>query len=309
MENIKVLYIAGSGRSGTTLLGELLGQSKDIFNAGELRYIWEKSIKENLLCGCEKTFHDCVVWQEIISRAFKGLNNIRRYEDEIIKLQYSVDRIRYIPFLKYGRFKNNLQTYTEKYLYPLYASINEVTRTNIIIDISKYPSYLYLLAGCDFIDLSVIHLVRDSRGVAFSWNKKKLYENSSTKTLDIHKYSSTKSSSDWLIHNTLFMWMGKNIGADKFMFIKYEDFVDDPRGTINDVSSMLGVDIDLSFINDGNEASLNNNHIIAGNPLRFKSRQINIKLDDEWKKSMAFKEKIIVSLMTYPLLRKYRYGV
>ena len=39
-----VLYVAGAGRSGSTLLDNLLGQIPGFFSAGELRYVWERGL-------------------------------------------------------------------------------------------------------------------------------------------------------------------------------------------------------------------------------------------------------------------------
>ena len=63
---IKVIYIICASRSGSTLLGRILGQHKDLFYAGEIEEIWEKSFIENQLCGCGKLFKECNVWQKII---------------------------------------------------------------------------------------------------------------------------------------------------------------------------------------------------------------------------------------------------
>ena len=47
-----VLYVAGSGRSGSTLLARLLDQVDGLFAAGELRYVWQRGLLEDRLCGC-----------------------------------------------------------------------------------------------------------------------------------------------------------------------------------------------------------------------------------------------------------------
>lgn len=37
---VRVLYIAGTGRSGTTIFSNLLGQVPGCLAAGEVRYAW-----------------------------------------------------------------------------------------------------------------------------------------------------------------------------------------------------------------------------------------------------------------------------
>ena len=49
---VKVLYIAGPGRSGSTVLGNVLGEIEGFFHGGELNFIWEHNLIENRLCSC-----------------------------------------------------------------------------------------------------------------------------------------------------------------------------------------------------------------------------------------------------------------
>ncbi len=307
MKKIKVLYIASYGRSGTTLLERLLGQVNDLFPAGELRYIWERSIKENQLCGCNKTFKDCEVWQRIIKNAFSNPKKIYKDIDKIIKLQYSMDRIRCIVSLKLGRFNDNLKTFCQEYVYPLYSSILGTTDKKIIIDSSKFPSYLYILSKCDFIDLHVIHMIRDSRAVAYSWGRKKLKPEITNKINYMPRYSLIKSSINWITFNLLILRIGKRIGPDKYIQVRYEDMVKDPETALQSILKSLNIKNSLSFLNDKNYVNLPAYHSVSGNPMRFKTGSIKLQIDDEWKRKMPAKDKLLVSLITYPFSKKFYY--
>src|SRR2546423_11254588 len=61
----KILYIAGWGRSGTTLFDNILGQLDGFFSGGELRYVWE-----GRLCGCGVLVSECEIWSEVLDDAF-----------------------------------------------------------------------------------------------------------------------------------------------------------------------------------------------------------------------------------------------
>ena len=41
-----VLYIAGTGRSGSTVLANILGEVEGVFTAGEVRYLWQRGLRE-----------------------------------------------------------------------------------------------------------------------------------------------------------------------------------------------------------------------------------------------------------------------
>src|SRR3712207_8209479 len=49
---VKVLYVVGLGRSGSTILSNSLGQIGGFFSGGELNFIWRHNVLENRLCGC-----------------------------------------------------------------------------------------------------------------------------------------------------------------------------------------------------------------------------------------------------------------
>ena len=55
----------------------------------------------------------------------------------------------------------------------LYSSIMARTGCSVIVDSSKFASYGHLLASNPAFDVRVIHLVRDSRAVAHSWQRRK----------------------------------------------------------------------------------------------------------------------------------------
>ncbi|HMB70712.1 MAG TPA: sulfotransferase, partial [bacterium] len=67
---LKVLYIAGNGRSGSTLLDVILGQIPGFFPVGEVRNVWDYGVVENRPCGCGEAFHDCPFWSRILSGAY-----------------------------------------------------------------------------------------------------------------------------------------------------------------------------------------------------------------------------------------------
>jgi len=64
---IKVLYITGWGRSGSTILDNIMGQIDGFFSVGELRYIWDRNLIENRLCGCGVPLEECPIWSQILA--------------------------------------------------------------------------------------------------------------------------------------------------------------------------------------------------------------------------------------------------
>ena len=75
-DKIKILYIAGAGRSGSTLIDILLGKIDGFTSFGELRWIWQRSFRENQLTGDDLPFKESPFWNEVVQQAFGGFDKI-----------------------------------------------------------------------------------------------------------------------------------------------------------------------------------------------------------------------------------------
>ena len=65
----QIVYMAGSGHSGSTLLGMMLGKHPEISDLGEANRLYisaraKKSIKPHL-CGCGKSVKECYFWLKV----------------------------------------------------------------------------------------------------------------------------------------------------------------------------------------------------------------------------------------------------
>jgi len=65
-----VVYITGSGRSGSTLLERALGSAPGLVNVGELFDIFRRDAAQTERCGCGEPFATCPFWAEVARRAF-----------------------------------------------------------------------------------------------------------------------------------------------------------------------------------------------------------------------------------------------
>ncbi len=94
---VKVLYVAGLGRSGSTILANTLGQVEGFFSGGELNFIWKHALIENRLCGCGRPSRECPFWGPVFDGEFGGQSeDLAR---EMMRLQYSGARTRHIPLM------------------------------------------------------------------------------------------------------------------------------------------------------------------------------------------------------------------
>lgn len=302
---IKVLNIIGWGRSGSTILGSVLGQCEGFFFGGEIKNLWKKSLLNDALCGCKVNVKECELWNKILDDAFGGIKNINA--KKILKDIESTVPARYALIKDLPNGENYFKSKSEllDHLKKLYQSIQSNTNCKVIVDATKTPMYSYLLSLIEEIDVHIIHIVRDPRGVAYS-RKKKMVQPDKTKEVYLHQYNPLVSSIQWDLRNVLSenLWE-KN--KSRYFMLRYEDFIKEPRKSIEEILNFTGCSgAKTPFISE-NTLELKANHSVWGNPSRFKTGQIELKADSEWEKKLNVLDKTISTVTTFPLLVKYKY--
>jgi hypothetical protein len=306
-DRVKVLYIAGFGRSGSTILGNVLGEIRGFFHGGELNFIWEHNLIENRLCGCGAPFNRCEVWGLVFERAFGRIDGVDARE--MVRLQSLGTRTRHVPLMLSQRGRRTLSSRLGKHtvrLEKLYRSVRESTESRVIVDSSKMPSYGYALEMAPGIDLYVVHLVRDPRAVAYAWLKEPRPD--ADERAYMNRVSVIKSSLLWDAWNASSeaLWRG-SIG--RYMRLRYEDFVAEPWRVVGEILDMLDEDAgQLPFVGE-RDVELGAGHTVAGNPNRFRSGLVRLQRDDEWVSRMKSRDRTLVTLLTLPLLARYGYPV
>lgn len=305
----KVLYIGGSGRSGSTLLERLLGQLDGFTSVGELKLIWERGFSQNQLCGCQQPFGECPFWKEVTSQTFGDPST---FDVDKIKAQsMSIDRIRFIPNMllsaRQPAYAAQMDAYTEQ-LSRLYGSIASEAGASVVVDASKDPSTAYLLSRTPGIRLYVVHLVRDSRAVAHSWLRKKRRPEIVVGQAYMRQHPPTRSAGEWLYRSVLFDIAPTLGGLQHLIRIRYEDLVASPAQIIAEIVQFVEEPArEFPFL-QGNTAEFDVvNHTVSGNPMRFQQGPMQLKLDNEWETDLKRSHKTVVTAMTWPLLLKYGY--
>ena len=294
-----VVYIGGTGRSGSTLLARLLSDVPGVVAVGELRYVLERGMTQDHLCGCGQPFRTCPFWTEVFRRALPDNNEAAI--TALKALSRGVDRNRYIPQHLWRRlrtrgFQRRLHEYAA-YLTRLYGAIAEVSGASVIVDSSKDPSYAFVLHASG-LDLGILHLLRDSRAVAFSWTRPKVRPEVHSHVAHMATRSALRSSVLWGAYHLLFEWLERH--APRYCRVRYEDFVADPERSLADIARWLPADA-------SGRAPAAVVHDISGNPLRFAPEPLAVRADDEWKTRMPRRDLRIATALTAPLLRRYGY--
>ncbi|MGH2595729.1 MAG: sulfotransferase [Actinomycetota bacterium] len=305
---IRVLYIGGWGRSGSTLLERMLGQIPGVVATGEVREIWQRGLQENRACGCGERFLECAFWTSVGNEAYGGWDRVDL--ERLLDLRFSLDRPWSYPELRIAHratpVSGRVGEY-EQHLVKLYRGISTVSGADVIVDSSKIPTHGFLLAGTGVIDLRVLHLVRDSRGVAFSWAKRVEKKVPGQDPYFLPRYGPFGSAIRWDVYNLMATRLRRPARA--YAKMRYEDLIRDPEAKLDEILHLAGLDVQpgwLTFLQEGS-ANLHVDHTVDGNPVRWAKGPIELRADEEWKQRMSRSDRALVTVLTAPMLSAYRY--
>jgi hypothetical protein len=309
-DDVRLLFIGGWGRSGSTLVERLLGEMPEIAGGGEITHMWIRAIRENERCSCGETFTECPFWAKVGVSAFGGWDNVD--VDHVLRLKRRVDRMRFVPRLalptSLTRHRAELAEYLTYYR-RVYLAIAEVSGARVVIDSSKHASLAFALRHDPQVDLRVLHLVRDSRGVAYSWSKSVVRPEVVSGQTMMPQYSMVKSSALWSYHNALFhllSWIRTPV-----LRLRYEKVIAAPVARLSEIREFIGLPAEApGFISDdgtGPVAHLGMSHSVSGNPMRFQSGGIPLRRDAAWRTRMPAGKRRLVSILTWPSRVRYGY--
>lgn len=300
----RVIYLAGYGRSGSTLLERLIAAGSDAHALGEVLYLWKVGLPADERCGCGALLAECPFWQSVGQRAVGGWGRLN--VQEVARARERVVRFKYIPGLVAGvgttshRLNRNRLA---RVATALYSAAAEVAGTAALIDSSKHPAYVYLLRRVR-IDLRCVLVVRDPRGVAFSWRKVMERPEVVAGTALMPRYGVAVSSLRWVGYNASVLAL-RRLGVP-VLVVHYEDLTVKPQAIVNAVADFAGIPSHhLQMHSEG--VVLPRTHSVAGNPMRFSDGPVRLAVDDEWRQSMTRRDQLVVSSLTWPMRRLFRY--
>jgi UDP-N-acetylglucosamine transferase subunit ALG13 len=300
------LFIGGSGRSGSTLLERLLEQVPGVVALGEVVHLWTRGIRNDELCACGNPFSACEFWTSVGRRAFGGWDQVD--VDRVLELKSRVDRQRRIPLtaLRHttATFRKELLEYADHYR-RIYAAARDVVGAQVVVDSSKHASTALALSHDRGIDLRTVRIVRDPRGVAYSWSKSVERPETDGEVL-MPRYSPVTSTA---------LWTAQNVGLGGLAHrglpvatVRYEDLVVDPALHVERLWQTLGLPgTGVLPVATGNTVDLGVGHSVAGNPMRFRQGLVSLASDDTWKRSLSASDRRLVTALSLPALVRYGY--
>lgn len=298
-DQVRVLYVGGTGRSGSTVVANALGGLDDAVSVGELRFLWERGIIQNRLCSCGEPFAACPFWREVLHTAYgDAVPDAANVHERLTERT----QLRRLPTLL--RAQQPAPADLAAVLTPLYRAIATVSGKRVVVDSSKLPTYAALLAGCPGIALDLVHLVRDPRAAAFSWQRKKELTDRAKPSF-MEQRGVVKSALLWTAWNAGLerAWRGQT----SYLRVRYETFARHPGDTLDQIAREFGLTGAQRLVDGEGRLNLPRNHTVAGNPARMNTGPTAVRVDNEWASAMPHRDMTTVAALTAPLLGRYGY--
>lgn len=220
---IKLIYIVGSGHSGSTLLDLLLGSHSGIESGGEINKFPDffssksKLSEHKKKCTCGDHVKDCKYWHRVNQKLTVESRNMG------LKITAGDQR----EFSKAN--------------YLLYSAMLEVSGKTVLCDSSKQFSRLKRFLASDLFEVTIVHLVRDGRAIGYSKQRKAARKSDKL---------GTGEKGQNIYFQGLRMWKKNNARIYKklssyprYLCIKYEDLVANPEAKLTEILA----NVDLKF--------------------------------------------------------------
>ncbi len=307
--DVKVVFILGFPRSGSTLLGNILGQLDGWFFTGELRELWHRRQIERARCGCGLGTKVCPLWCSVTADTSAGGPGPVPSDADIVALQRRALRwggTRYALARRQppaGR-DPSCDAYLET-LSQTYRSIARVAPARVVVDSSKWPADAAMAEFASGVQPWFVHLVRDPRGVVHSRQRARERRRKS------HAHPRPVLSALrplWLAYDAA-GWSALNLTArhapwrpppPRWIELTYEDLVRRPEQALERLLERLGEGgRDLPFVAP-NTVHLAANHAVAGNRNRLESGDVRVTPDESWRDGLRPWEQRLVRALSLP---------
>ncbi len=291
----QLIYISGSGRSGSTLLERILHSAPSVTALGEFHCLWRLP-QDRIMCACGTPFNQDVFWIQILRDAGIG----KRELDELAALESSVCRTGYIARHRFSLAALRRQNDVRRFLaiqFAILDAVADVAVSPIIVDSSKAGPRAWLLA-CD-PRVRFIHLYRDPADVIASWRSVKFDPGLGTAMARMRISAAVR---DWWKVEQL---MSKLCTVHDVVKLDYSRLCEAPELQIRNALHALGLTETVvpAWIGPATIEPGTGYHSLNGNPDRFTPGPIRISARSAGKSALPLHERFQIKAWSQALTR------
>jgi Sulfotransferase family len=291
---LPLIYILSSGRSGSTLLDQLLGLDPAIWTLGELQVLpWELR-EQRAPCGCGVPLERCRFFGPLLTELplasdeaklehFREAHGFGRVWRRGLVGDLLLGRPRGArrgPARAYGELNRRL-------LARLFQAAHAQSPVPLryLVDSSKDPYRLAWLAASGHFALKVVHIYKDPRAFVHSMTRREGARLSTTLRFTLR----------WIIENGLMAYQGATLPTDNFFSLNYATLAGDPEKALANLGRFLGIRFAPGLHERLREREL---HAVSGNEMRW--QQDALSLDQRWRSDMPAWARWLTSALTWP---------
>lgn len=252
---VKVIYVMGSGHSGSTILGVALGNCPGMFFGGELNEYLARS-GTPVLGGLQRTR----LWREVRNRTPLAASLYGLRAHHLLERSSSVLR------LHRRRRAAALRPAYRAATAQMFASLAQAAGADWIIDTSHFPQRARELQQTPGVELYVILLVRDPRPVVASVTRLV----ADTEAARRRRMTLRVNAELWLTH-ALSLSVFARQEPQRRILVHYEDLVAAPETVLGQILARFGAAPelpDLSALQTGR--AIHANRLIEAERVAFK---------------------------------------
>ena len=281
----------------------MLGTAPGVYSCGELDRLWLVLDLPDRRCSCGKHPRACEFWVAVMEKGFgKVSTELAAHFEALHSRLAPIRRIyRFLPSAKSAEFLRDLREYQDM-IGRLYSALFSLSGARTLIDSSKGAGYGWCVTSLPEVSMRCLHMVRDSRAVAFSWTRTQV---SSVPVSMKERRPAMRSAVLWSAENAAAETL--RFRARRYVRQRYEDFARTPQQALDSISTRLALPpISLS---KAGAAHLDTGHMVTGNPLIYQAGEVTIHEDKEWATAIHPNDARTVTAITWPLLLRYGYSL
>ncbi len=321
---VRLVYILSASHSGSTLLAMSLGSHPEIATVGELK-MTSLGNPDEYRCSCRKEIRQCPFWIGVMKEMGK-----RGFSFDIgnpcTDLRYGSTLYvrRLLRPLHRGRILEAARDICLSFspawrsAFPQFVDANAtlasvvlaLTGKNVLVDSSKTGTRLKYLMKSQELDVKVIRLIRDGRGVALTYVDPARFADAKEESLrgggtrrgrDSERLSLEQAAREWRRSNEEAEAITKTLDPSRWKEIRYENFCADPESTILELCRFIGVSPGTSY-----RSFRETEYHVVGNGMRFDTDPV-IELDERWRTQLTKRDLGAFDLMAGKMNRKMGY--
>jgi len=301
---VRLAYILAASHSGSTLLAMLLASHPEICTVGELKATSLGDL-DRYLCSCRRKILECPFWNGIRDdMAARGFDfDIANAGTDIrsgasVYVRKLLRPLHRGPVMELARdLLLNLSPVWRRQL-PRIQALNANlmdcvlarTGSNVIVDSSKIGIRLKYLLANPMLDVKVIRLVRDGRGVALTYMDPATYADANDPKLRgggqggdraAERLTMAQAAHEWRRSNEEGEAIVRRLDPSGWRIVSYERLCTDTQETMRRLYEFLGVDASHRI---GSFRGADQ-HVI-GNGMRLDTSN-EIRLNEEWRRVLS----------------------